>query len=155
MLFRSEAPISIVALKADLTPAELYDLAAEVVRPKFEQINQVGLVEVLGGRKREIQVQLDRTKLKSYEIPAAMVAQRIAASGTNVPAGKVDEASKETVFRTLGEFRSLKDIEATIVNFIGNDVPVTVSNLGKVVDSLEDERSITKVNGRKIGRAHI
>jgi HAE1 family hydrophobic/amphiphilic exporter-1 len=119
----AEAPISIIALKADLPPAELFDLASEMVRPKFEQINQVGLVEVLGGRKREIQVQLDRSKLKTYEIPASLVSNRIAASGTNVPAGKVDEAAKETVFRTLGEFKTLKDIETTIVNFIGNDVP--------------------------------
>jgi len=144
----AEAPISIIALKADLPPAELFDLASEIVRPKFEQINQVGLVEVLGGRKREIQVQLDRNKLKSYEIPASLISQRIGASGTNVPAGKVDESSKETVFRTLGEFKTLKDIEGTIVNFIGNDVPVTVSKLGKVVDTLEDQKSITKVNGR-------
>lgn len=143
----AEQPIAIVALNADLPEAELYDLASEVIRPRFEQINQVGLVEVLGGRKREIQVQLDRAKLKSYEVPASLVAQRIGASGMNVPAGKVDESSKETVFRTLGEFQSLKDIESTIVNFIGNDVPVRVKDLGRVVDTLEDQRSITRVNG--------
>ncbi|MEN9723790.1 MAG: hypothetical protein RJB38_1776 [Pseudomonadota bacterium] len=144
----AEQPIAIVALQADLRPAELFTLANERIRPKFEQINQVGLVEVLGGRKREIQVQLDRTRLKSYEVPATLVSSRIAASGMNVPAGKVDESQKETVFRTIGEFKSLADIEGTIVNFIGNDVPVRVKDLGKVVDTLEDEKSITRVNGR-------
>ncbi len=144
----AEQPIAIVALQADLPAAKLYDLANEVIRPKFEQINQVGLVEVLGGRKREIQVQLDRNRLKSYEVPAALVAQRIAASGMNVPAGRVDESSKQTVFRTLGEFKSVKDVESTIVNFIGNDVPVRVKDLGTVVDTLEEQKSITLVNGR-------
>jgi HAE1 family hydrophobic/amphiphilic exporter-1 len=144
----AEQPIAILALKADLPDAKLYDLANEIIRPKFEQINQVGLVEVLGGRKREIQVQLDRAKLKSYEVPATLVAQRIAASGMNVPAGRVDEPAKQTVFRTLGEFKSVKDIESTIVNFIGNDVPVRVKDLGSVVDTLEDEKSVTLVNGR-------
>ena len=36
------------------------------------------------------------------------------------------------VFRTLGEFKSLKDIKDTIINFWGNDVPVTIGQVGDV-----------------------
>jgi hydrophobic/amphiphilic exporter-1 (mainly G- bacteria), HAE1 family len=145
----AEQPILIVAVTGDLNPAQLFDLADDTVRPKLEQVPQVGLVEVVGGRKREIHVNLDRNKLKNHEISASMVASRIAAAGQNIPVGRVDEGKKETVFRALAEFKTLKDISDTVVNFAGNDVPVTVGTLGVVEDSLVDENSRVFANGKK------
>src|SRR5690606_13536727 len=40
----------------------------------------------------------------------------------------------------------IKDI---VLNFIGNDVPVTVKDLGQVVDTLKDETTKAFVNGNK------
>ena len=117
------------------------------MKPKLEQVNQVGLVDIVGGRKREVRIDLDQKKLKSYELSATMVANRLAASGQNVPVGKFSETGKENVFRTVGEFKSLKDIEQTIVNFLGNDVPVTVSQVGKVYDGMQDEKNRYLLNG--------
>ncbi len=145
----ADQPILILSLKADLPEGELFDLADEVLKPKIEQVNQVGLVETIGGRKREIQVHLDRNKLKSYGLAATQISSRIGAAGQNIPAGKVNEAKREMVFRTLGEFKSIEDIKNTIINFLGNDVPVTVGNVGEVVDTLEDEKSQSYVNGDK------
>lgn len=144
----SDQPILLLSLTADLPPGELFDLADQTLRPKFEQIRSVGLVEVQGGRKREIQVQLDRNKLKSHELSASLVSQRLAIAGQNVPVGKYDIAGKETTFRTLGEFRSPSDIAKTIVSFFGSEVPVTIQDLGHVVDTLEDERSRVFYNGK-------
>jgi len=145
----ADQPIITITVSAELPEAKLYDLADQSIRPKIEQIKNVGLVEVLGGRKREVRVELDRKKLNAYEISASQVSQRIASTGQNIPAGKVEQKQMDLVFRTLGEFRSLKDIEDVIVNFIGNDVPVKVSQIGKVTDSLEDESSRTFYNGKK------
>lgn len=113
----SDQPILILALKADLTTAKLFDLANETVRPQLEQVSKVGLVEVIGGRKREVQLLLDRDKLKRFEVSASQVASRLGGAGENIPAGKIDLNKKELVFRTLGQFNSIKDIESTVVNF--------------------------------------
>ncbi len=145
----ADQPIMTITVAADLSESKLYDLADQVIRPKIEQIKNVGLVEILGGRKREIRVELDRKKLNAYEISASQISQRIASTGQNIPAGKVKQNGTDLVFRTLGEFRSLKDIGDVIVNFIGNDVPVTVSQVAKVTDSLEEENSRTFYNGKK------
>jgi hydrophobic/amphiphilic exporter-1 (mainly G- bacteria), HAE1 family len=145
----ADQPIVILVLSANLPQGELYDLASETIQPRIEQIDKVGLVEVLGGRKREIRVEIDRAKLRTYEISASQVSSRLAAAGLNVPAGKVEEGGKETVYRTLGEFKTLRDIEETPVNFLGNDVPVTVSQVGTVIDGLEDETSRTFYNGKQ------
>ena len=145
----SDQPILILSVDADLNEGKMYDVADQIIKPKLEQVNQVGLVEIVGGRKREIHVSLDRDKLKARELSANQVAARLAMAGENVPVGKSDKSGKETVFRTLGEFKSLEDISHTIVNFFGSDIPTTVADIGKVEDTLVDETSRAKINGKK------
>jgi hydrophobic/amphiphilic exporter-1 (mainly G- bacteria), HAE1 family len=146
----ADMPIMIMALSVDLKPGELFDLADEVIRPKLEQVNQVGLVEIIGGRKREIHVELDREKLSRYNLSVAGVSDRLAASGQNIPAGTVTRESqgKDMVFRTVGEFESVQQIEQSAINFFGNDVPVTLKSVGKVTDTLKDPESNAYWNGK-------
>ncbi len=145
----ADQPILMLAVKADLPDGQLFDFADLVLRPKLEQVNQVGLVEVVGGRRREIRVELNPNQLKAHGLSATQVSNALASSGQNFPVGKIENNSHETVLRTLGEFHSLKDIEATVVNFFGNDVPVQISKVGVVKDDLEDEKTRAFMNGRK------
>lgn len=145
----ADQPVVLVALSADLSPAALFDLADKKVKNKFEQVPNVGQVTIIGGRKREVQVQLDRNKLKEKDLSVSAVAGRLGSAGQNVPVGKVDRGKEDTVVRTVAEFRSLADIETTVVNFVGNDVAVRLKEVGKVVDGLEDEKSRAFYNGRQ------
>jgi len=143
----SDQPIAVVSVAADLPMAKLFDLADEVIKPKLEQVEKIGLVNVIGGRKREIHVNLDRSKLKAYELPATLVSQRIEASGQNIPVGKNEEGTKEFSLRTVGEFKSLTDLKNVIVNFIGNDVPIGLEKIATIEDALVDETNKTYYNG--------
>jgi HAE1 family hydrophobic/amphiphilic exporter-1 len=145
----ADQPIVRVAIDADLPTAKLFEFTNELIKPKLEQVSKVGLVNIIGGRKREVRIELDKQKLKDYELSASQVSQAIGTTGLNVPAGKVEHGALETVVRTLGEFKTLQDIRNTIVNFFANDVPVKVSDLGNVYDGLEDEKTRAFVNGKK------
>jgi HAE1 family hydrophobic/amphiphilic exporter-1 len=145
----ADQPIIELAVDADLSPAALFDLADDKIRPRLEQVFQVGNVEVVGGRKREVHVLLDRKKLKSAELSVGSVAARLGGAGEDVPNGKKSEGDKETIFRTVGQFKSLDNIRDMVVNFFGNDVPVKISDLGKVEDNLEDETSRGYFNGKQ------
>ncbi len=109
----------------------------------------MGLVDIIGGRKREIQVSMDRAKLRAHEISATQVAARIQASGENIPVGKSNTSEKELVYRSMGQFQNLDDIKSVVVNFLGNDVPVRVGDIATINDSLVDEKSKAMVNGKK------
>jgi HAE1 family hydrophobic/amphiphilic exporter-1 len=146
----ADQPIVTVALTADLKEADLYDLANLIIKPKFEQIAQVGLVEIMGGRSREVRVDLDINKMKERQVSAIQVSDALGKAGSNIPSGKIDvTAKKETVFRTVGEFQTLKEMENTIVQFIGNDVPVVLSDVAVVHEGLEDQKSIAILNGNR------
>lgn len=144
----ADQPILVMSVRVpNMTQAQLYDLADNVIKTKVEQVNAVGKVDVIGGREREIQVHLDRKKLKDYEISATQIVQRIANTGQNVPAGKIETPTNETAFRTLGEFKSVQDIKNVVVSFFNNDVPVTLAEIAEVQDTVKDETTRGALNG--------
>ncbi len=145
----SDQPVMTVALSADLSEGELFDLADQFVSPRLEQASNVGMVEILGARKREIQILLDQKLLKSREVSLSQVRKQLEVSGENVPIGKNDAADKELVFRSASEFNDIKQIDDVIVNFYSNEVPTKISDLGKVFDGLQDEKSRAFVDGNK------
>jgi HAE1 family hydrophobic/amphiphilic exporter-1 len=144
----SDQPVMVLSLKAELPQTELYDLADTTVKDGLQQVPNVSTVEIIGGTKREIHVNLDRTKLKEYETSVTMVSARVAANSQNVPIGKVTEGKKDLSFRTLGEFRFIKEIRDVVVSFFSSDIPVTLSKLGEVTDASEDEQTRGYLNGR-------
>jgi hydrophobic/amphiphilic exporter-1 (mainly G- bacteria), HAE1 family len=145
----SDQPVLTVALEGELEDADLFDFADQFVKPKLQQVDQVGLIDILGGRKREIRVDLDQRKLGAYQVSATQVVSRIGAAGENVPAGKVPEGNIDLVYRTLAEFKSLKDIGNVIVNYLSIENPVRVKDLATITDTLEEEKSRVFLNGKK------
>jgi HAE1 family hydrophobic/amphiphilic exporter-1 len=145
----SDTPIAEVSISGDLSDGKLYDLADQVIKPRIEQVTDVGTVDIVGGRKREIHVSLDRAKIKEHDLSMTSISSRLGASGENVPGGKVDQGMKETSFRSMGEFEHVQDIASTLVNLYGNDVPTRIADLGVVTDTLKDETSRVFVNGKK------
>lgn len=145
----ADQPIITIAVESTLSDGELYQFVDQKIKPQIEQVNQVGLVDIVGGRKREIKVELDRNKLKQYELSASQIVNQLKIAGTNIPAGKVSTDTRDTVFRTLGEFQTLEEIEKTTVNFIGNDVPITLKQVGSITDSLEDRKTFGFYNGKQ------
>lgn len=144
----SESPIITISLTAEMTPADLYDVADLEIRPALEQVSNVGVVDVVGGRKREIQVILDRKKLKEKNLSATMVAGQLKASGYNIPAGKLKSESEDAVVRTLGEFDSLDKIRNTLLTFYGNELPTKVGDIATVTEALEEEKTRTTIDGK-------
>ncbi len=146
----SDTPILTLSVTAKgLGDAQLFDIADQYIKPRLEQVNNVGAIEIFGGREREIHVLLDRKKLRAREVSVGQVAGQVGASGENIPSGKVEQGGKELVFRGLGEFKTVPEISDTLVNLYGNEVPTRVSDLGVVVDTLEDEKSRAFLNGEK------
>lgn len=145
----SDAPILGITLESEMPDGELYDLAKEVIAQKFEQIPQVGQVDILGGRKREIMVSLDRNRLFNANLSGTAVANAIASAGRNVPAGKTSKGLQEFSYRTLAEYKTLDDIRNTTLRAGNFGYPLNVGTVATVENGLQDEVSRTRVNGKK------
>jgi len=144
----SDMPQLAIAVSADLSPGDLFDLADDVIRPALQQVAQVGLVEVVGGRKREIRVALDRAELARRELSAGAVSDALRIAGVNVPAGRVTRGAGDRLFRTVGEFSDPEEIGKVVVAFRGNETPIRVRDLGTVGEGLVDERTRAFYSGK-------
>ncbi|MEW6515568.1 MAG: efflux RND transporter permease subunit [candidate division FCPU426 bacterium] len=145
-------PVASMALQGPGTTDDLYAIAENEIKPSLEQVPQVSQVSLFGGSRREVQVRLNRDKLEAYELSVSQIAQAIGMAGQNIPLGKRTDAAhpdREWLFRSLGEFTSLDMIRNVIVKFVGNDIPVRLSEVGEVVDAHRDETSRAFVDGRQ------
>jgi HAE1 family hydrophobic/amphiphilic exporter-1 len=79
------------------------------------------------------------------------VASKVALNSTNIPIGHFSKGPKDVSFRTIGEFRSISQISDVIVNFVGNDVPVTIKDIAKVKDSTEETYTVGRINIKENG----
>jgi HAE1 family hydrophobic/amphiphilic exporter-1 len=147
----ADSPILMIGLSAEgIGEAKLFDIADQFVKPRFEQVNNVGAIDIWGGREREIHVLLDRKKLEERELSVTAVSDKVGASGQNIPSGKVDRGEQELVFRGLGEFEEVSEVKDTIVSLYGNEVATRVADVGIVVDTLEDEQSRAFLKGNRM-----
>lgn len=144
----ADLPILTLAINSQLNAGDLYDVANETVKPMFERIQDVGLIRIVGGRKKEIHVLVDKEKLQDREISMLQVAKKIEDTSKDIPLGKVENPKDETVFRTVGEFGSLDQIRNVAINFMGSDRGVKLSEVAKVEEGLEVAQRYSSINGK-------
>ncbi|CBH24288.1 acriflavine resistance protein (cation efflux system) [Salinibacter ruber M8] len=121
---------------------------------QFEQIPGVGTINVQGGIYRQVQVNLNRERLMSYDLSAAQVQQSISSSNVALPGGNVKEGLKDLYVRTQGEYESLDEIRNTVVT-TANGTPVRVQDVAEVIDGYEDLGRIAELNGIPVLRLDI
>lgn len=144
----ADQPIVTFALNSDLPADELYDVANEQIKPILERIQDVGLVRIVGGRKKEILVEVDKNKLQDRQISMLQVSKRIEDTSKDIPLGKFENATDEVLYRTRGEFADLDQLRDVSVNFIGSDRPVKLSEIATVRESLEKASRFSSINGQ-------
>ncbi len=142
-----ELPIlSIVVLSPTLDAKALTTLAEKVLKRRLENISGVGQVRLVGAARREIQILLDRDKLKAYGLTYFNVAEALRRENLDIPAGKLDQGLRESLVRVAGRAREPRDFNSLIVT-VRNGFPVTLRMLGRVEDGIEEQRSSSLLDG--------
>lgn len=147
----ADQPVIRLGITSSLDPAKLYDVVDEVIKAQFETVAGVGQVTIIGGRKREIQVLVDRQKLQDRNLSLNQVADKIRSTSKDVPIGRVDTADKETVLRTSGEFESVDALRKVNVSFFGSDQTVPLTTIAEVKEGLEEQKSVSTLMSKANG----
>lgn len=147
----ADQPVVRVAVVSEMDPGKLFDVVDEVIKPQFETITGVGQVAILGGRKREIQVLVDRELVQDRNLALIQIADKIKATSKDVPVGRVDSSDKETVLRASGEFQSVEALKQVNVSFFGSDRAVPLSSIAEIREGLEEAQSVTSFARKEDG----
>src|SRR5438093_2076199 len=134
----NDAPIMSIAMQSsERGIRELTDLANEVVGVRFEAIPGVGGININGGNRRQIQVQLDPSAMRAYNISPVQVAQALQRENQEVPAGRVSRGAVEQLVSISGRVTDPRAF-ADIAVVVRNGVPIRLGDLAKVVDGAEE-----------------
>ncbi|MBZ0234182.1 MAG: efflux RND transporter permease subunit [Deltaproteobacteria bacterium] len=155
----SATPIATLALSGTGDPRRLRYLADEILTRRLERVEGIASVNVIGGRVRELRVELDLARLVALGVSADQVVAALARDNRNVSAGDMAESGREVLVRTLGELTSAEDIGNVLVtrrsgrSADAQDLPnpsgrpVYVRDVATVIDGFQEVRSEQWVDG--------
>ncbi len=140
-------PIATITVSGFRGLKELTEIAENQVKEPLESVTGVGAIDVLGGRKREIHILVDPDRLKAYGLAIRTVAEALAKQNVEFPGGRITQESGETVLRTLGRVKSVREFEDIVVA-TNDGVPITLADIGRVEDGVEEPRSLSRYDGK-------
>ncbi len=143
----ADAPILILSLTSKtLTPGQLYDAASTVMQQRLSQIAGVGQVVVGGGALPAVRVELSPGALFKYGIGLEDVRASLASANANSPKGAIEEGDHRYQIYTNDQASHAADYAPLIIAY-RNGGAVRLSDVGEVVDSVEDLRNQGLSNG--------
>ena len=144
----SDQPILILALTSNVVPRpQLYDTASSVFAQKLAQIQGVGLVQVSGSSLPAVRVEVNPQPVSKYNVGLDQIGSFLQGANANKPKGSLDNNVTTTPLIVSDQLLEAKDYRNLIVVF-RNGSPVRLSDLGRVVDSVEDVRNLGMADGQ-------
>ncbi|ERF81709.1 MAG: RND superfamily, multidrug transporter MdtC [Bradyrhizobium sp. DFCI-1] len=144
----ASAPILIYTLTSDtLTPAELYDAASTVLAQKLSQVEGVGEVSVGGGSLPAVRVELIPPALYKYGIGLEDVRAALSSANAHSPKGGIDVGDQRYQIYANDQARKAADYKPLVVAY-RNGAAVRLTDVGDVIDSVENARTLGLANGK-------
>ena len=140
----SQVPIMMITLSGPVGSQRLTEVAEEI-QEDLEALPGVNRVNVIGGRVREVHVQVDPKRLAFFELSLADVVVAVARENRNVPGGEIAVGGLEYLVRLPAEVRLPSEIEDFVIKVRDGD-PVFVRDVAEVVFGFEDETSRSRVD---------
>ena len=137
-----------MALVSENAPREQLKKQAESLQDELEKINTLQKVEISGLPKQIMRVDLQLDKLAQMHIPLNAIIASIQSEIANIPGGTVYAGSKTFNIKTSGNYKSIEEIENTIVYSIDRK-NVRLKDVANVHFDYEETKHITRLNGHR------
>lgn len=142
-----ELPILRAGVTSALTPKAFYDLINQEVRPILQNVPGVGLVNIIGGNEREIQVNIDQGKLHTYGLSITQVSDVINSANVSFPAGNIETRNQQITIQFNANVSSVDQIRNLIVHQKPGGGTIYIKDVAEVIDATAKETAINHING--------
>jgi multidrug efflux pump len=144
----ADSPILIMALTSETkSPGQLYDSAASVLQQKLSQVEGVGQVTVSGSSLPAVRVELNPNALSKYTIGLEDVRAALSSANANSPKGALDDGDRRFQVYTNDQARQADQYRSLVIAY-RNGAAVRVSDVGEVLDSVENLRNLGLYNAK-------
>jgi hydrophobic/amphiphilic exporter-1 (mainly G- bacteria), HAE1 family len=138
----ADYPILNVALSSDtLDLSKVYEYAESMIAPSISTVNGVATVQIYGAFKYAPRIQLDPQALATRRIGIDDVQNALATGNVNLPTGTLWGSQRAPTVQAEGQLYNAADFAKLIVAY-RNGSPVRISDLGRVIDSVENDKNL-------------
>jgi len=144
----ADAPILILALTSETKrQGELYDAASTILSQKLSQVDGVGEVVVGGSALPGVRVELNPNALNKYGIGLEDIRAALASANSHSPKGDIETGDRHYQIYDNDQASKSAEYHSLVIAY-RNGAPVRLSDVGEVVDSVEDLRNAGLANGQ-------
>src|SRR5579863_1938941 len=143
----ADQPIIYMSISSKTLPLSTVDHYADtIMAQRISTISGVAQVQVFGEQKYAVRVRLDPKALASRGIGIDEVTTAIQRANVNLPTGLLTGANKSFSVQANGQLLDAAAYRPLIVAY-RNGSPVRLDELGKVIDSVQNDKVVMWANG--------
>ena len=145
----ADAPILFLAMQSDSMPLyELDKYAENLLARQLSTLSGVAQVNVQGSQIFAVRLQVDPAQLAARSIGIDQVATAIKDANVNVATGTMNGPSQATLVHVNGQLMNAAAWKKQIIAW-RNGAPVRFADIGTAIDSVENNRTATWLNGKR------
>src|SRR5947209_2368920 len=145
----SDAPIMILAMTSDTVPlSQVYNLADQIIGQRIAQVEGVSEVQIGGGAKSAVRVQVDPVALASMGLSLEDLRTTLAQVNVNRPKGALDGPNQRFVIATNDQLMKAEDYLPIIVSHHGG-AAAPLRDVGKAIDAQENTQQAGLFNNKR------
>ena len=130
-----------LALSSPILPLSVVDEYGQtLMAQRISMVSGVAQVQVFGAQKYAVRVQLNPDALNSRGIGMEDVRKAIAGNNVNLPTGTLYGATQAFTVQATGQLTEAEAYRPLIVAY-RNGSPVYLEELGRIIDSVENDKS--------------
>lgn len=140
-----DLPIMTLSATSNMDEAAFFDLMDKQIQPVLSQVNGVAQVNLVGGREREIQVNINADQLQGYGLSILQVQQAVLASNLDFPTGSIKSKNQDILIRLAGKFVSVNELQNLVLTTTADGTQIRLKDVADVRDTQKDFEKIARV----------
>jgi HAE1 family hydrophobic/amphiphilic exporter-1 len=141
------APVLTIVVSSPMPIRDLTEFAKRRIKESLESVSGVGQITLVGGREREVHIDVDGDRLKAYGLTAQDIKQALQRQNVELPGGLVETGPRDLSLRTAGRIERPEDFGNIVVREVGG-IAVKVSDVARVTDSQAEQRTLARLDGK-------
>lgn len=126
---------------------ELTEIADRTISKRLQALGGLGSTRIIGGERREIQIQLDPQRLRAFNVGADTVLNVLRQENQDLPAGTVSAGNRDNLVEIKGRIKQIDEFKRLIIaNRNGN--PIYLEQVASIVDTQAEPESRALINGQ-------
>ena len=143
----ADSPVMVLALTSVTLPlSEVYDFADQTLGPRLSQVDGVAQVDINGGAKSAVRVQVNPAALANMNLSIEDVRNVLAQANVLSPKGAIDGERETFTLATNDQLREAAPYRDLIVA-TRNGTPIRLRDVANVIDAQENVRQAGWFNG--------